>query len=98
MNTTDLAPVERDRLEVDADFARSRLVGTLAQLEARGRDLLDFKGQLRRHQDVLILAAGAVAILLLGRMTRWAWRRTHPADERMAALVRMWNHPHRLAR
>lgn len=98
MNTTDISTVERERLEVDADFARSRLVGTLAQLEERGKKLVDIKGHLRRHQDVLTMAAGAVALLFVARVARWAWRRTHLADERFAALARMWKHPERLAR
>lgn len=93
-----LALAERERLEVDADFARSRLVGTLAKLEDRGRRLLDIKGHLRRNAGLLVLVAGAVAMLTVGRILRWGWQRTHLGDQRLAAMDRAWRHPERIGR
>jgi hypothetical protein len=80
---------KRERLERDADEVRSRLVGDLDELKARGRSVGErFKGieeTLRRH-PVIGVAAGAVALVAFGSLLYARRRRNRRARQRDAIL------------
>lgn len=92
---------EREQTERTADRIREELLLTLEELDRRRTRATDVKYQVQSHQD-LLLAAGAVAVVLAGASVGYAtYRRRHRAerlyDRRKRALRRAWEHPDRLA-
>jgi hypothetical protein len=78
----------RERLEQDAERVRSRLVGDLDELKARGRSV---ETTLRRH-PVIVIGAGVAALvacgfLLYGRRARHRRERQRDAILAIAARV-----------
>jgi hypothetical protein len=92
---------ERESLEHEADLVRARLLGTIGELDRRRHELLDIKLQLRRHAGDLLsifgglwVGAGATVAILFVRERR---REQRVRKERLRAIVRLWQHPERIA-
>lgn len=85
-----------------ADRARDELVVTIKELDRRREAALDVRGQLLRHQTLVVTAATVAAIAVLGGVVYGVLhasrrRRRLPAT-RVRSLLRAWEHPERLAR
>jgi hypothetical protein len=91
----------RHELEQRADAARARLLGTLAELDRRGHEILDWKLQLRRHSREVSGAFGGLAagvVLTAGIVAyRVSRRERRRRQERWHAIDRLWHHPERVA-
>ena len=57
---------DREALAARANAVRARLVETAEALDRRRREALDVRLQLRRHAGALSVAAGALAVTLIG--------------------------------
>ncbi len=94
-----------DELRQQADVVRGRLADTLDALNRRRHqlihELLDWKGQLRKHAVPLAIAGTSTALILLGSggAALYRSRRRHKLlpRERLRALVRAWKYPERVA-
>jgi hypothetical protein len=91
----------REHLEKKANLVRARLLGTIGELDRRRHELLDLRLQIRRHAGDLISIAGgllvgasATAAILVLRERR---RESRVRKERLRAVVRLWEHPERIA-
>jgi hypothetical protein len=84
-----------------ADRARGELLATVKELDRRRRLALDLKYQARKHVS-LVLVVAAVSIVGIGAATvvtttRRRNRKAPTHRERVRGLVRVWNHPQRIA-
>jgi hypothetical protein len=91
----------REYLERETDLARARLLGTIGELDRRRHELLDLRLQIRRHAGDLLsilggvlMGIGSTAAVLVLRERRRARR---VPTERFRAVVRLWQHPERIA-
>jgi hypothetical protein len=91
----------RNELEREANDARARLVETIDLLDQRRHEMLDWKLYLRRHSGQLIVATGGLAAsvgvaagVAIYRAERRDQRRR---EERWRAVIRLWEHPERVA-
>lgn len=94
---------EVHRAEGDLDSLRRDMGRLVSELDRRRKELLDVRGQLRKHPRVVIGAA-AGAVLVLGGLVALAVesrrRRARPktrARETRRALARLLDHPDRVA-
>jgi len=94
---------EVHRADDDVDSLRRELGRLVSELDRRRHELLDLRGQLRKHPRVVIGAAAGAALLLGGLVALSVGnrrRRARPAVrafEARRALVRLLDHPHRVA-
>lgn len=91
---------EREILTRKANVARSRLEGTLEQLDRKRHTVTDVPAKLRRHGAPIAAIAAGVAVALAGggviyRAVNRPRRRL--GSERLRALKRIWDHPERVA-
>jgi hypothetical protein len=92
-----------EALQRDIEQIRGELANTVGELDRRRHDLLDVRGQLRRHPLPLALAAVAFLALAAGGIALAVMRRRHqqqlgPRLERLReALDRMVAKPNRVA-
>jgi ElaB/YqjD/DUF883 family membrane-anchored ribosome-binding protein len=99
----DGAPESVRRVSGEIDGLRDELGAIVAELDRRRHELFDLRLQLRRHPTVVVASAGAAALLLgglLARSVRARRARRRPAArarEARRALVRLLDHPHRVA-
>ena len=90
-------------LEGEIEHLRSRLDRSLAELDRRRHDLMDYKLQMRKHPQALMVAGG-VMLLLFGGVAYSVYNsQKHSAALRRArkykgALRRVADHPERVAR
>jgi hypothetical protein len=93
---------KRRGLEARADYARARLLTTLAALQRRKQTLLDPAAELRRHPEVAIGVGGGLAVafgLGVGAVAyRMATRKERARRARWDAWVRLLAHPERSTR
>lgn len=91
------------RTEDDIDSLRRDLGRLVSELDRRRHELLDVRGQLRKHPRVVIGAAAGAALLLGGLVAVAVGnRRRHArpsvrAAEARRALARLLDHPDRVA-
>ncbi len=97
-------PAEQARsLETEIEHLRTRLDRSLSELDRRRHDLLDYKLQLRRHPQLLLIAGGVMLLLFGGvaysvsssRRQSLAVRR---ARKYKGAMRRAVDHPENVAR
>lgn len=92
-----------EALQRDIDRLRGDLANTVGELDRRRHDLLDVRGQLRRHPGPIVLAAAALLALAAGGIALAVTRRRHKQQlaarfERLReALGRMVAQPKRVA-
>lgn len=87
----------------EIDSLRGQLGGLVAELDRRRREAIDLRLQVRRHPVLVaavatgaaILLGGAIAALVSARRTRQ--RPTVRAREARRALLRLFEHPDRVA-
>jgi hypothetical protein len=91
------------RVSVEIDTLRNELGGLVAELDRRRHEALDVGLQVRRH-PMLVATVATVAALLLGgaialavRGQRRRRRPTVRAREARRALLRLFDHPDRVA-
>jgi hypothetical protein len=94
----------REQIERAANRLRDEWMLTLRELDRRRVETLSVEGvkaALQRHPRAVLAVAGG-AVVLVGGGVSWALvrkhrRERHPAQRRMRALSRAWQHPERLA-
>ena len=92
---------DRKQVEQTADRIRDELLLTLEELERRRERALSVKYQAEQHKDLLI-AAGAIGMVVVGLGVGYAIYRSRHHDERLReqrriALKRAWEHPESVA-
>ncbi|WP_426735174.1 hypothetical protein [Myxococcus faecalis] len=92
---------DRKQVEQTADRIRDELLLTLEELDRRRGRMLDVRYQVRQHSSALV-AAGAVAMVLVGSGVGLAIYRARRRDEilrkkRRKALQRAWENPDQVA-
>jgi hypothetical protein len=94
----------REQIERAANRLRDEWMLTLRELDRRRVETLSVEGlkaALQRHPRALLASASGAVVLLGGGLTwkvlRQRRRARHPAQRRMRALSRAWQHPERLA-
>ena len=103
MTATNGSPRDVRQVSGEIDTLRDELGRLVAELDRRRHELLDVKLQVRRHPGVVIVAAGAAALLLGGlvgmaiRKRRQQARPTTRVREARRALARLLDHPERVA-
>lgn len=91
------------RVSGEIDTLRNELGRLVAELDRRRHELTDVKLQIRKHPAVVIVAAGAAALILGGlvgmaiRNRRQHARPTIRARDTRRALSRLIDHPERVA-
>ena len=92
---------ERAQVEHTADRIRDELLLTLEELDRRRARALDVQYQLMRHRELVMMAGGAVLVLVGLGVGVAVWRARHReellAKKRRKAFQRAWQHPERLA-
>jgi hypothetical protein len=92
---------DREQVERTADRIRDELLLTLEELERRRGRALDVRYQASRHQNLIIGAAVAGAVLASIGLGVVIWRARHReqilARHRLKAVRRAWHHPDRVA-
>lgn len=92
---------DRAQVERTADRIRDELMLTLEELDRRRGRVLDVRYQASRHQDLIVGAAVAAALVVGVGVGVAIWRARHReqilAKHRRMALKRAWQHPDRLA-
>lgn len=99
-----VVPAERARgLETEIEHLRTRLDRSLSELDRRRHELMDYKLQMRRHPQALMIAGG-VLLLLFGGVAYSVYNsRKHGLAMRRArkykgAMRRAVDHPENVAR
>lgn len=91
----------REALEARADFLLTRLGDTIDAIAQRGRKLVDPRAAIARVTRPLIITGAVLGtILVAGAIASIVTARRHARripQERVAALVRLWKHPDRIA-
>lgn len=91
----------REKVEEAANRIRKELMVTLSELDRRRDQALDPRYQLQQHMNLVLGAAGAVAVGT-GAVIGWGLYRRNTAAERLRrerklAFRRAWQHPERVA-
>lgn len=92
---------DRAQVEHTADRIRDELLLTLEELDRRRARAMDVQYQLMRHRELVMMAGGAVLVLVGLGVGVAVWRARHReeilAKKRRKAVLRAWEHPERLA-
>ena len=98
------APAQEARkLETEIENVRKRLDKSLSELDRRRHELTDVRLQLRKHPEVLMIAAGVAALVVGGiALSIYRSRRrrlpVQQAERVQMAMDRAVEHPERVAR